>query len=121
MDELELIEFKDNILRDIKTLLDIDSIDSSKDNILNIYIDSAYNVIHSYCNYNEDEILNKKLSVAVLNLALLNYRSKGKENITQESQGSRSRTYKTVGTYVSQLPSEIEVLCKPYRRIKVMR
>ncbi|WP_346874229.1 phage head-tail connector protein [Clostridium sp. UBA5988] len=119
MDELELIEFKSNIIRDIKVLLDI--VDISKDNILNIYINSAYDVIHSYCNYNEDEILSNKLSVAVLNLALLNYRSKGKENVTQESQGSRSRTYKTVGTYVSQLPSEIEVLCKPYRKIKVMR
>lgn len=119
MDELELIEFKDNILRDIKILLDI--VDISKDNILNIYINSAYDVIHSYCNYNEDEILNNKLSVAVLNLALLNYRNRGKENVTQESQGSRSRTYKQVGTYVSQLPSEIEVLCKPYRKIKVMR
>lgn len=119
MYELELIEFKSNILRDIKVLLD--SIDISKDEALMIYISSAYDVIHSYCNYNEDEILNNKLSVAVLNLALLNYRSRGKENITQESQGSRSRTYKTVGTYVSQLPSEIEVLCKPYRKIKVMR
>ena len=83
---------------------------------LEMYIEDAYYTIISYCNIKDGDKIPTALEVAIQKLALLNFRSKGKENITQESQGSRSRTYKQIGTYVSSLPSEIEVLCKPYRR-----
>lgn len=103
------------MLDNLKILLNISEDDISKDNLLNIYLNEAEDTVRSYCNINEIDILNNALTSAVLKLALFNYKNRGKENITQMSQGSRSITLK------SSLPTEIEMLCKPYRRIKVMR
>lgn len=109
----------DLIVEELKILLD-----SDEDEVIKIYFKMALNTILGYCNYLEScDVfnLNTVLLNAVKQLTIINYRNRGKENITQMSQGSRSMTLKSAGgSYKNSLPSEIEALCKPYRRLKVM-
>lgn len=107
------------MLEKLKILLDIVGI--TQDKLLIIYLEEAEDTVRTYCNFKETDSLNNALNSAILRLTVLNYRSRGYENITQMSQGSRSQTFKNVGgSFNNVLPSEIEVLCKPYRKVRLL-
>lgn len=100
------------MLENLKIYLGIS--DTSQDNLLNLLINMAQNVIKSYCNYLPDEVLPVGLDNAVLQLAAVYYKKRKNDGITSQTQGSRSVSF------MNDLPEEIKVMCYPYRRIRLM-
>lgn len=80
------------LLPDIKTLLRIKEADTSKDNILNIYLRRGNTLIVKYLN--NDSITNAtEFPDALIEYVLVCYRKNGQEGIKQSSQGNRSITW----------------------------
>lgn len=87
------------LLEDIKILLEIN--DYSKDNLLNLYIRRAITVIKYYINNDsfDDSHIEQNYPDAIIEIVVLAYRNKGKENVKSITQGARSVTYSDGTTF----------------------
>ncbi|SHK42221.1 phage head-tail connector protein [Desulforamulus aeronauticus] len=94
----------------IKELLGIDLLDTSKDNILNHYLNKSQNAIKSYCNI---DLIPESLNGLVVDLAIFFYKNRDSQGVIQQSQGSRSKTI------VDGIPESIKS-CLPLPKIKVV-
>jgi hypothetical protein len=73
-----------------KMLLGIDASDTSKDNILNHYLNKAINIILGYCNVDS---LNTKYNDTVADFAVYLYKNKDSVGYKQNTEGERSIQY----------------------------
>lgn len=71
----------------IKMLLNVS--DNSKDAILNHYLEKSVLSIKKYCNIDE---IPEEYNTSVVDLAMFYYKNRNDLGITQQSQGSRSKT-----------------------------
>lgn len=94
----------------IKELINIDTDDTSKDNILNHYLSKSQIAIKQYCNIEE---IPESLNDIVVDLAIFFYRNRDKEGVKQVSQGSRSQTL------VDDIPGSIKS-CLPLPKLRLM-
>jgi hypothetical protein len=103
------------ILEDLHTLLP--NTDEYTDPILTIYKNRAITFIKNYLNSNYDSAyIEANFQEAIILLVCNTCSGKGKENIQSESQGSRSKTYKTVTLLMSD---DIKALL-PLPRLRLM-
>lgn len=94
----------------MKELLGIVIGDTSKDNILNFYLDKAQLAIKTYCNI---DIISEQYNNVVVDLAIFFYQNRSNQGITQQTQGNRSQSI------VDGIPKSI-VACLPLPKIKVV-
>ena len=97
------------ILELVKMLLDIDATDTSKDNILNHFINKAINIILGYCCITE---LAETYNDVVADFAVYLYKNKDSEGISKKTEGERSIQYE------GGIPENIK-MALPLPRIKV--
>lgn len=71
----------------MKLLLGIDSTDTTKDSILNHYLNKARNIILGYCNMDSLDI---KYDETVTDYAICLYKNKDLEGLESKSEGDRS-------------------------------
>ena len=83
---------KTNNLELIKSLLNIDSLDTSKDNILEHYLNKAYRTILSYCNV---DVLSDVYDSIIVDYAIYLYKNKDNAGVISKRQGERSVTLET--------------------------
>lgn len=104
------------LLEDIKILLEIT--DNTKDVLLNLYMRRAITIIKNYINNDNftQDYIEQNYSDAIIELVVMAYRNKGKENIKSTSQGARSVTY-TDGSTFSITESVKTLLPTPYLRM----
>lgn len=108
------------ILDDIKEVLGIYQIDTSRDNLLNIYIRKGVTLITNYMNA---PVTDPPLDVsevyidALIEYVIECYRKKGNEGTKSFSQGSRSGTYEDglSDSVKSLLPSPFIKMMGVYR------
>lgn len=108
----------DELLKDAKTLLEMDMADNSKDNVLNLYISKAVTMIKSYLNNEKlsDSYIKDKFKDAVLQLVYDGYSIKGEEAVKQKTQGNRNITYKdNLGMNIN---SVVDLLPLPYAKLR---
>lgn len=98
------------MLESFKELLGIDIGDTSRDNILNFYLDKAELAIKSYCNI---DIIPEQYNNAIIDLAIFFYQNKDSQGVTQKTQGNRSQSI------VDGIPKSI-IACLPLPKIKVV-
>jgi hypothetical protein len=91
------------VLHDIKLLKGIASVDTSRDEIINVYIRKSKVMIANYLNITSTTI-ETDYPDAVIEFAMVNLNKKGTEGIKQYSQGSRSTTY------ANELPDSVKAL-----------
>lgn len=89
------------LLDDIKTVLGISELDTSKDSLLNIYIRTATTRIINYLKIDSTVDIQTLYFDAIIELVVILLAKRGNEGLTQFSQGSRS------GTYGSDLPESV--------------
>ncbi|EHQ90172.1 phage head-tail connector protein [Desulfosporosinus youngiae] len=94
----------------MKELLSIDLLDTSKDSILNHYLNKSQIAIKAY-SYIEE--IPESLDGIVVDLAIFFYQNKDAQGIIQQTQGSRSKTI------IDGIPESIKS-CLPLPRIKVV-
>lgn len=94
----------------VKMLLGIELIDTSKDGILNHFINQALKVALSYCNVTE---LSAEYDGTIADLAVYLYKNKDSVGYKQKTEGERSVTYEGSG-----VPEYIKSTL-PLPRIKV--
>lgn len=75
----------------MKELLGYSIGDTSKDNILNHFLTKSQNAIKNYCNIDEIPV---EYDGTVIDLAIICYKNRSSEGIKQQSQGSRSATFR---------------------------
>lgn len=92
----------------MKQLLNIT--DSSKDAILNFYLDKAILAIKSYSCI---DVIPEQYNNAIVDLAVFFYKNKDKTGITSLSQGSRTQSI------VDGIPESIKA-CLPKPKIRVV-
>ncbi|MEA4987648.1 MAG: phage head-tail connector protein [Anaerovorax sp.] len=97
------------MLETLKMLLGIDLVDTSKDNILNHFINQALRLALSYCNVTE---LSTEYNGTIADLAKYLYLNKDSVGYEQKVEGERSITYE------SGIPEYIK-LALPMPKIKV--
>jgi len=78
------------MLETVKMLLGIDVADTSKDMILNHFINQAIRLALSYCNV---YVLSGEYDGAVADLAVLLYKNKDSVGYKQKTEGERSVIY----------------------------
>lgn len=108
----------EELLKDVKTLLEIDMADNSKDSILNLYISRAVTMVKGYLNNEKfsDSYIKDKFKDAVLQLVYDGYSVKGEEAVKQKTQGNRSVTYKdNLGMNIG---SVVDLLPLPYAKLR---
>lgn len=71
----------------LKLLLGIDSTNTSKDSILNHYLNKARNIILGYCNVDS---LDTKYDETVTDFAVCLYKNKDLEGIESKTEGEKS-------------------------------
>lgn len=98
----------------LKELLNINTEDTSKDTILNFYLDLAQKAIKNYLNVDSLEELD--LDNAIIELTTYFYNNRDKVGYTQISQGSRSVT---LSQSKIGIPSHILAIL-PSPRVKVV-
>jgi hypothetical protein len=91
----------------VKIILGIN--DTSKDQVLNLYISRSTNFVKQYCNVNEivspyDELIE--------DIAIYMYRNKGVENLQSESKGSLSETF------LDGLPQSLIQRLNEFRKVR---
>lgn len=96
-------------IENMKLILGIN--DTSKDDVLTLYINRASNFVLDYCNIDESS-LTLSLKEVIEDIAVFNYRNKGIENVISEGKGSLSESYR------ESLPSDIYRRLNEYRRMK---
>lgn len=81
------------MLEDIKILLDIK--DSSKDNVLSVYVRRAIAIIQNYLNNDKltKEYIEENFQDAIIAIVENAYYAKDSKNIKSIAQGNRSITY----------------------------
>jgi hypothetical protein len=95
------------ILDDIKTIIGLT--DTSKDNILNIFIRKAATLIRTYLNCDDSVDITTAYPDAIIEFVMSELNRRGNEGVRQFSQGSRS------GTYTNELSENvISLLPLPY-------
>ena len=87
------------ILDDLHALLP--KTDRATDVVLNIFKSRAITLVKNYLNNSayDSEYIEENFSDAIIELVYNAYSLKGKENISSETQGSRSVTYKGFTTF----------------------
>lgn len=107
------------IIDDIKTLLEIT--DTSKDNILNIYIRKSTTVIKNYLNNStfDDAYIQANFADAIIELVVSAYNVKQntKDGVKQEQQGSRNIVYKDNNSIFAIDDSIKNLLPLPYVKL----
>lgn len=98
------------MLEIVKMLLGIDAADTSKDMILNHFINQALRLALSYCNVSE---LSAVYDGAIADLAVFLYKNKDSVGYRQKAEGERSVTYEGGG-----IPENIKSAL-PLPKIKV--
>lgn len=98
------------MLETVKMLLGIDVADTSKDMILNHFINQALRLALSYCNVSE---LSAEYDGAIADLAVFLYKNKDSVGYKQKTEGERSVTYESGG-----IPENIKSAL-PLPKIKV--
>ncbi|WP_425446670.1 phage head-tail connector protein [Dethiothermospora halolimnae] len=98
----------DNLIL-MKELLGIDTEDTSKDSILNHFLNKARNIILTYCNVDE---LSSDYDGVVVDFAVYLYKNKNNTGVMKKIEGERSVTFE-IG-----LPENIR-LALPLPKIKV--
>jgi len=84
------------VLDDVKTVLGLDSLDTSRDNMLNIYIRKGVTLVTKYLN---KIVTEPPLDVeatypdALIEYVVMCYRKKGNEGLKSYGQGSRTGSY----------------------------
>lgn len=108
----------DEILSDLKTLLEISPIDSSKDGILKLYIRKATTMIKGYLNNDSFSIeyIQANFQDAIIQLTYDGYSVKGEESIKQKTQGSRTLIYKD--NLGMNIKSVVNMLPVPYVKMR---
>jgi len=96
-------------LENVKALLEID--DTSKDSILNVYINRATQYAKNHCNIPNEESVPSGLNGVIEDIAILKYRLKGVEGIKSEGKGSLSESY------IEDLPPYTKAELSKFRRI----
>lgn len=81
------------VLNDIKTLQNMDLIDTSKDGVINIYINKSKVLIKNYLHCEDTVDIEATYPDAIIENVIICLNRKGCENIKQFSQGSHSGTY----------------------------
>lgn len=95
------------VLKNVKTLLEFEQSDTSKDELLNLYISRATNYIKNHCKI---ETVPDALQDTIEEMVIFQYRQKGVENIKSEGKGSLSESY------IEDYPVNIMNSIKPYKR-----
>ena len=98
------------MLEIVKMLLGIDEADTSKDMILNHFINQAIRLALSYCNVSE---LSAEYDGEIADLAVFLYKNKDSVGYKQKTEGERSVTYESGG-----IPENIKSAL-PLPKIKV--
>lgn len=110
------------MLKKLKLLLNIDTEDYSKDELLSFVIDDCVNLITSYCH--TDEVPTKLESLVPIMAADM-WRRKGYGNeaapkeVKSISQGDRSVSYQSTVLDTETFLKEYEARLKPFRRGRV--
>jgi hypothetical protein len=97
-------------LDNVKVLLEIDILDVSEDDLLNLYISRSTNYVKNYCNLVD---IPPELDEVIEDIAVIRYRNKGVENIKSEGKGSLSESY------IDSLPEDIVDQLNQHRVRKV--
>ena len=71
----------------MKLLLGIDALDTSKNSILNHYLNKSKNIILGYCNI---ELLDSKYDETITDYAVYLYKNKDLEGIESKTEGEKS-------------------------------
>lgn len=83
------------LLDDVKTILGIAILDTSKDSLLNIYIRKGKTLIINYLNASTDLDVETLYIDALIEYVIQCYRKKGNEGVVSFGQGSKSGTYES--------------------------
>ena len=98
------------MLEIVKMLLEINMLDSSKDEIINHYIDQALRMALSYCNVTE---LSTDYDATIADIAVYLYKIRDGIGYKQKTEGERSAIFESGG-----IPEYIK-LSLPLPKIKV--
>lgn len=98
-------------LDNIKTLLDIDLQDTSKDAKLSLYITKATRSVLTYCNITE---LPTELESVVEDIVIIKYNRSGSEGLKSESVGPLTSNFDDI------ISGTIKVELDNYKKIKVI-
>lgn len=96
------------MLEKIKILLGILSSDTSKDEILKIYIEDSTEEVKQYINSTE---IPKVLEGLIRDIVIIKYNKRGSEGATSENVGGISRSY------LDDIPKEIKRKLKRFRKL----
>jgi len=77
----------------LKIILEMDSTDTTKDNLLNFYIGKSKNSIMSYCVITEDEYVTANLTNQTTELASFYYKNNKSIGLKSKTEGNKSFTY----------------------------
>lgn len=94
------------LLQNLKIYLEIDLADTSKDELLNLLIGIAQDMIKQYCAI---DVLDDTFNNAIILLAAYLYNMRGKEGFNSVSQGARSVSLK------HEIPDDIKAILPPPR------
>jgi len=92
------------ILDDVKTLVGIDLLDISRDDLLNIYIRRGITLITKYLRKTVTEDIETVYPDALIEYVVQVYRKKGNEGLKSYGQGSR------LGSYGEELSDSVKSL-----------
>lgn len=98
-------------LNNVKQLLDIETDDTSKDGLINLYIKRAEDYTKNYLKIDD---IPAALTSVIEDIAVFRYRQKGVENIKAEGKGSLSETY------MESIPLDLMNQINAFRRIRVL-
>lgn len=96
------------MLDNIKTLLGIDLLDTSKDTLLNLLIDRATEFVKDYCNIDDTT----GLETIIEELVILRYNKLSYEGKKGESLGSYSVTFE------DDIPVDVKKRLNRYRKVR---
>jgi len=96
-----------SILNNVKLILGV----QDKDDLLNVYIQSAIDYIMVYCSITE---IPPALYSTIQKMVIIQYRNKGVENEKSESKGS------IVETYLVNYPDDIVSVLNMFREIRIV-
>jgi hypothetical protein len=91
--------------------LEKDTLVTSEDDLLNLYIQRATDFVLDYCYLTEIPVI---LDSVVEEMAVFSYLSKGVENVSSEGKGSLSESY------ITEYPSNIMNRLDRHRKIRVI-
>ena len=96
------------MLEKIKVLLGILSNDTSKDDILKIYIEDSTEEVKQYINSTD---VPKELEGLIRDIVIIKYNRRGSEGLISENVGGMGRSY------LDDIPKEIKRKLKRFRKL----